>query len=170
MGHSLGGLIALHLAAKRPEKVKGLVLFGPVSPPPEAGQKGLKARAASVREGGMAAVADTVVGNAFAPVSYTQRRGEVSLAREMLTRSDAEGYALACEALAKSSPAPFAQVKARTFVVSGEDDKVSTVSGGQSICSDLGHLAKQDILKDVGHWHMLEAPEESVRIIKKASQ
>ena len=169
MGHSLGALVALHLAAKRPDTIKTLVLFGPVSPPPEAGQKGLKARADSVRQGGMVAVADTVAGNAFAPVSYARRRGEVALAREMLARSEPEGYALACEALAGSAPAPAAEVKARVFVLSGKEDKVSTVAVGEKLCGSLGS-ASQEVWDDVGHWHMLEASEKAAEAIKRAAQ
>ena len=169
VGHSLGGLIALQLAAKRPEQVRCLVLFGPVSPPPEAGQKGLKARASSVRQDGMAAVADTVVSNAFAPSSYTKRRGVVALAREMLARSDPEGYALACEALAESSPASKDKIKAKTFVVSGKDDKVSTVAVGQALSQSLDGLGEQQVLDDVGHWHILEDPQTSVTAIRSAA-
>lgn len=166
VGHSLGGLVALHLAAKIPDKIKALVLFGPISPPPEAGQKGLKARAAAVREKGMVAIADTVVGNAFAAESYKSRRGVIALAREMLTRQDPEGYALACEAAANSSPPDFDSIKAKVVVVSGSEDKVSTVQAGETTTQKLGSNAKQEVLESVGHWHMLEAQEEAVEIIK----
>ena len=166
IGHSLGGLVALHLAAKSPDKVKDLVLFGPISPPPEAGQKGLKARAAAVREKGMAGIADTVVGNAFAAESYKSRRGVVALAREMLTRQDPEGYALACEAAANSSPPDFDNIKGKVVVVSGNEDKVSTVQAGETTTQKLGSNAKQEVLESVGHWHMLEAQDKAVEIIK----
>ncbi|KAJ9605148.1 hypothetical protein H2200_010538 [Cladophialophora chaetospira] len=166
VGHSLGGLVALHFAAKLSDKVKALVLFGPISPPPEAGQQGLKGRAAAVREKGMAGIADTVVGNAFAAESYKSRRGEVALAREMLTRQDPEGYALACEAAANSTPPAFDQIKAKVVVVSGKEDKVSTVQAGETTTQKLGSNAKQEVFEGVGHWHMLEATEKAIEIIK----
>ncbi|EXJ76084.1 uncharacterized protein A1O5_00592 [Cladophialophora psammophila CBS 110553] len=168
VGHSLGGLIALHLAAEAPDQVKSLVLFGPVSPPPEAGQQALGGRAKAVRENGMVGIADTVVGNAFAPESYQSKRGEVALAREMLTRQDPEGYALACEALAKSQAASWDRVKASVVVVSGNEDKVSTVAAGETTTKNLGSNAKQTVLESVGHWHMLEATQKSIEIIKNA--
>jgi pimeloyl-ACP methyl ester carboxylesterase len=166
VGHSLGGLVALHFAAKVPDKVKALVLFGPISPPPEAGQQALKGRAAAVREKGMAGIADTVVGNAFAAESYKSRRGEVTLAREMLTRQDPEGYALACEAAANSSAPDFGKIKGKVVVVSGKEDKVSTVQAGETTTQKLGSNATQEVIDGVGHWHMLEAKEKAVEIIK----
>ncbi|KIW72214.1 hypothetical protein PV04_00424 [Phialophora macrospora] len=166
VGHSLGGLVALHFAAKAPDKVKALVLFGPISPPPEAGQQALKGRAAAVREKGMAGIADTVVGNAFAAESYKSRRGEVALAREMLTRQDPEGYALACEAAANSIAPDFGSIKGKVVVVSGKEDKVSTVQAGEATTQKLGSNATQEVIDGVGHWHMLEAKEKAVEIIK----
>jgi pimeloyl-ACP methyl ester carboxylesterase len=166
VGHSLGGLVALHFAAKNPEKVKALVLFGPINPPPEAGQQALKGRATAVREKGMAGIADTVVGNAFAAESYKTRRAEIALAREMLTRQDPEGYALACEAAANSSPPAFDSIQSEVVVVSGKEDKVSTVQAGETTTQKIGSNAKQEVLESVGHWHMLEATDKAVDIIK----
>jgi len=168
VAHSLGGLIALHLAAKRPDVVKSLVLFGPVNPPPEAGQRGLAARSEAVRKDGMAAVADTVVSNAFAQPSFSNKPASVALAREMLCRQNPEGYALACEALAHSTSAQWEKITAKVIVASGEEDKVSTVAVGESICDNLTNCDEQYVWKDTGHWHMLEQPDESVSVIKRA--
>lgn len=170
VGHSLGGLICLHLAAKLPQKVKSLVLFGPVRSPPEAGQKGLAARAETVRKEGMVAVADTVVSNAFAAESYTKRKVQVALAREMLTRQDPHGYALACEALKNSTLPDWSLIKAKVTILSGEEDKVSTVQAGEATVSDLGDHASQQRLSGVGHWHMLEAPDACIDAIKKSTE
>ncbi|KAI8957736.1 alpha/beta-hydrolase [Daldinia sp. FL1419] len=163
--HSFGGLIGLHLAAKRPDVIKGIVAFGPVRPPPEAGQKALAARSTTVRDKGMGAVADAVVSNAFASSSLANRKGEVALAREMLTRQDPKGYSLALDALAGSSAPAWKQIKAEVLIVTGEEDKVSTAVAGAEIVKDIGSNAKQIFFKDTGHWHMLERTDESVEAI-----
>ncbi|KAI1804795.1 alpha/beta-hydrolase [Daldinia bambusicola] len=165
VGHSLGGLISLHLAAKHPDLVKGVVAFGPVRPPPGAGQKALAARSATVQSQGMVAVADTVVSNAFSPKSLANKKGEVALAREMLTRQDPEGYALALDAMAGSSEPAWKRIKANVLVLTGEEDKVSTATAGADIVKDIGPGAKQIFFKDTGHWHMLESTEESIKAI-----
>lgn len=170
VGHSLGGLVALHLASQRPDVVKDLVLFGPVrAPPPEAGQKALTARAELVRKGGMVAVADTIVSNAFAAESFTKRKAQVALAREMLTRQDPEGYALAIESLINGKLPNWESIKAKTWVASGDEDKVSTIQAGESTVKDIGSHAQQVTFKGVGHWHMLEDASASVDLIKKAA-
>ncbi|KAI0975091.1 Alpha/Beta hydrolase protein [Xylaria arbuscula] len=166
VGHSLGGLISLHLASKIPHTIAALVLFGPVCPPPAVSQAALTNRAMAVRRGGMASVADTVISNAFATRSLKERLGEIALAREMLTRQDPTGYALAVEALKHSTAPQLKAVVAPTKVLSGEEDKVSTVETGKSLVSDIGEHAEQVLLSHVGHWHMLEASTRCTEIIK----
>ncbi|KAI1126606.1 Alpha/Beta hydrolase protein [Nemania abortiva] len=169
VGHSLGGLLSLHLAAKAVHAVKALVLFGPVRPPPAAGQSALADRAAAVRQSGMAAIADTVISNAFAPESLVNRLGEVALAREMLTRQDPEGYALAVEALKNSTVPQLDSVNAPTKIVTGQEDKVSTMEAGRFFADNIGKHAEQIVLPGVGHWHMLEASAECVEVIKSVA-
>ncbi|KAI0848377.1 alpha/beta-hydrolase [Daldinia vernicosa] len=165
VSHSFGGLISFHLAAKKPDIIKGVVTFGPVKPPPEAGQIALATRAATVRSGGVGAVADLVMSNAFSPKSLVNRKAEVALAREMLTRQDPEGYALALDALAGSSAPAWKQIKANVLVITGDEDKVSTATTGADIVKDIGSNAKQVIFKDTGHWHVLESTDESIKVI-----
>ncbi|KAI9897934.1 hypothetical protein N3K66_006294 [Trichothecium roseum] len=123
VAHSLGGLIALHLAAKISDAVKALVLLGPVRPPSKDGQEALSARAEAVRKHGMGNIADTVVSNAFSSESLVKRKAEAALAREMLTRQNSHGYALAVEALRDSDAPQWARIKSKTIIVSGEQDK-----------------------------------------------
>ncbi|KAI1100864.1 alpha/beta-hydrolase [Jackrogersella minutella] len=146
VGHSFGGLISIHLGAKRPNIVKGVVAIGPPLSPPEAGQKALMARAAMVQKQEMVAIADVVIANAFSAKSLASSKGEVYLAREMLTRQDPEGYALAVDALA-------------------QEDKVSTLITGIDIVRYIGSNAQQVACKDTGHWHMLESADECIKAI-----
>jgi 3-oxoadipate enol-lactonase len=125
VGHSLGGLVALRLVPKYPSLVSKLALFGQVTPPPQAGRDGANARASNVRDGGMAKVADTVIGNAFAPKTLKERAEVVAFGREMLCRQGSEGYALGCEALASSQDPEWRAVKADTTIVWGKEDKVT---------------------------------------------
>lgn len=166
VGHSLGGLISLHLAPKAPHAVKAMVLFGPVSPPSAISQHALAGRAAAVRQVGMAAVADIVISNAFASESFAKRPGEVALAREMLTRQDPQGYALAIEALINSTLPQLECINVPTKIVSGEEDKVSTVENGKSLVNSMGENAEQILLPGVGHWYMLEASARCSEIVK----
>ena len=73
VGHPLGCLVALTLAADNPSLVSSLVFFGPFRPfsaffgpikaLPDQGRAGARNRAEKVHAGGMAAPADTVIGS-----------------------------------------------------------------------------------------------------------
>lgn len=159
------------LASQHASLVSNLVLFGPIKPPPQAGKDGATARAEAVRSGGMAKVADTVVGNAFSANSLKNRTEVVSFAREMLTRQDPEGYALACLSLAGSKEPDWGAIRAKTTIVSGKEDKVSAPPVCNAIRDNLAN-AKVEFLtwENVGHWHTLENAVESAEVVKKAAR
>lgn len=97
VGLSLGGMTALRLAAREPDRVGRAVvlctsaLLGPASAWAE--------RAALVRAEGTAAVADAVVARWFTG-AFRRRRPEVVAAmREMIASTPAEGYAGCCQAI-----------------------------------------------------------------------
>jgi 3-oxoadipate enol-lactonase len=157
VGHSLGCLVALTLAANHSSLVSKLVLFGPIKSPPQRGKDGAKARASATRIGGMAKIADTVIGNAFAANSLQSRTEIVGFAREMLCRQDPEGYALACESLANSRDPEWSAIKAKTTIVSGSEDRVATPAVCAAIEQNLTDAEVELVtLEGVGHWHMLE--------------
>lgn len=169
VGHSLGCLVAITLAAKQPSLISRLVLYGPIKPPPQAGRDGAKGRAETVRKGGMAAVADTVIGNAFAAKTLKERPEIVAFGRELLSRQSAEGYALACLSLAESQDPEWKAVKAKTTIISGSEDKVSNPTVCKAIADLLGHNEVDFVtFEGVGHWHTLENAAESAQVLKKA--
>jgi 3-oxoadipate enol-lactonase len=167
VGHSLGGLIALHLAAKNPSLISRLILFGPVKAPAQAGRDGCRARAEIVRLGGMVACTDSVINNALAATTKTSRPEVVGFARELLTRQDAEGYALACLALGAAENPVWADIAADVTVVSGGQDKVSNPETCKSIVDSIkkGNLVTWE---ECGHWHTLESALDSADIVKRS--
>ena len=53
VAHSMGTIVAAHLAASEPGRVASLALFGPLLAPPEPARAAIRARAAQAREGDM---------------------------------------------------------------------------------------------------------------------
>jgi len=156
VAHSMGCLIALTLAIENPELVSKLVLLGPPpSPIPEADRNVLIARAAIVRERGMAAVVDDYITTASAILKMYNLAG-IAAARVFLLGQDPEGYAKGCTALAGVIEAiPLSQIKAQTLIVTGEEDKTCPPQISQKYADEIKG-GKAVVLPRTGHWHLLE--------------
>lgn len=131
------------------------VLLGPVRQFGEPGVKALTARAEAVGKGGMVAVADTI-----SKVGMSQRSLATSplarhFARVSLLNSPVEGYVLACLAAANETDPQFADIKADTLILAGEEDKVSPA---EVVVFLKEHIPKVKVItmKNVGHWHLVE--------------
>src|SRR4030088_1361137 len=121
LGHSLGTIVAAHLAAREPRIVRSLALFGPLLAPPDVARTSIKARAGKARrEGvaGMQAIADTLVQGATSAETRARRPAVVAYVRESIMRQAPEGYARTCEALAGAEPADTTAVACPTGLVS----------------------------------------------------
>src|SRR5688572_25684610 len=53
VGHSMGTIVAAHLAAAEPGAVRSLALFGPLLAPPDQARANIRARAVKARSDGM---------------------------------------------------------------------------------------------------------------------
>jgi pimeloyl-ACP methyl ester carboxylesterase len=116
----------------------------------------------------MVAVADTVIGASLSPATLKARPELVGFARELLSRQQPEGYALACEALAESTEPDWSRITAKVVIVGGSDDTVSSPATVESIASNLTATKKEVIsFEDAGHWHTLENPTGCIKAIEK---
>lgn len=99
-GCSLGGVIAVWLAANRPKRVAGAVLANTGA---KVGtDEGWNARIAAVRAGGTAAIRDQVMGR-FLTAEFRQREpATTALIAGMIEATNPVGYIAACEALRDS--------------------------------------------------------------------
>ncbi|MDR3494169.1 MAG: alpha/beta fold hydrolase [Ancalomicrobiaceae bacterium] len=164
VGHSFGALIAQHLAAAIPERVTNLVLFGPIVEPAASARERLRGRAQMVRQGGMAAVADPVTAGGLATGAAETSPAAFAFVRESHMRQCAEGFAKSCEALAGARRADPAAIKARSLIVTGEEDAIAPPVAAYGLAEEIGR-ARAEIIPACGHWATVERPEVCRRLI-----
>jgi 3-oxoadipate enol-lactonase len=120
VGLSLGGMTAMRLAAREPERVDRLALL--CTSAKVDGQAFLD-RAATVRAGGTAPVAPTVVGRWLTPAYAAGHPDLVARLEAMIVAADDEGYAGCCEAIAHMDlREELGRITAPTLVVSAAED------------------------------------------------
>ena len=79
VAHSMGTLVAQHLAVAASEWVASLTLFGPIGEPGEAARERLRDRAALARRSGMIAIADPVAAAGLASSTKARQSGRRSV-------------------------------------------------------------------------------------------
>lgn len=165
-GHSMGTLICQHIAARMPEAVRSMTLFGPILEPPEAARQRLKDRARVARQDGMVAVADAVTAVAISSASKAANALAVPFVRESHMRQDPEGFAQSCEALAEAEAADLRLVRCPALLVTGEEDGVGPPGMAQTI-ADRINGARVKVLERCGHWTPVERPTDCARLLSE---
>src|SRR5262245_29699291 len=88
VAHSMGTIVAAHLAAAEPAKVASLALFGPLLAPPEPARVAIRGRAAEARKGDMQPIADALLQSSISAETRARRPAAVAFVRESLMRQD----------------------------------------------------------------------------------
>jgi pimeloyl-ACP methyl ester carboxylesterase len=167
VGHSMGTLIAQELAIALGDRVSALALLGAVKAPGDAGRTANRDRARTVREGGMAAVAGTIVGAATSEATRRDHPERAAFVRELLLRQPPEGYARSCEALAEATEPDTAKISAPMLLLTGSEDKVGAPAVSEELAGRVSQDATARVFDDVGHWTAIEAPGEVTRELQK---
>jgi 3-oxoadipate enol-lactonase len=153
-GLSLGGMVGMWLAAYHPERVDRLALLCTSAHLPPA--EGWLRRARTVREEGLGAIVDQVLGRWFTPGFADRQPAVVQRLAAAFTATPAEGYAGCCEALAALDLRPvLADITAPTLVVAGADDPATPPPHGQLI-ADAITVARLEVLPDAAHLASVE--------------
>jgi 3-oxoadipate enol-lactonase/4-carboxymuconolactone decarboxylase len=162
-GDSMGGAVGLQLLLKAPDRVTraALICTGAKIGEPASWRE----RAAAVRASGTASMVEGSAQRWFAP-GFVDRSPEVASALlHALRDADAEGYALACEALASYDVRDrLAEITAPVLAIAGEQD-IPTPSGSlQEIAAGVrnGRLV---VLEDAGHLAPAERPDEVAALL-----
>ena len=167
--HSLGTIVAFHLAVAAPRLVRSLALFGPLLCPPDPARGAIRARGEKARtegEAGMQAIADTLVQVAVSGETRSRRPIAVAAVRELVMRQCPDGYARSCDALADAQPADVGGIECPTLLVTGDEDAVAPAQAVRQI-GDRIRGARVTVLPRCGHWTMLEKPSECDDLLRR---
>jgi 3-oxoadipate enol-lactonase len=162
VGLSVGGMIALGLAALRPDLVSGLVLMDTAH---RIGtQDGWNGRIDTVRQKGMAAIANGVLSGWFTE-AYRTGRPDFEGYGAMLLHNDIEGYTGVCAALRDADLTESTRaLKVPTLCIAGEHD-VTTSPALMRTTAELIAGARLEVIKDAGHIPCVERPEKVAALI-----
>jgi 3-oxoadipate enol-lactonase len=162
VGLSVGGMIAQGLAALRPDLVSGLVLMDTAH---KIGTvEGWNGRIATVRQKGMAAVADGILAGWFTE-AYRKETADFEGYRAMLLRNDIEGYAGVCAALRDADLTESTRaLNIPTLCIAGEHD-ATTSPAIMRTTVELIDGARLEVIRDAGHIPCVERPKEVAGLI-----
>lgn len=160
VGHSMGGKIALALAARRPAALTGLILLAASPPTPEPMTE--DERQASLDAYGSRRIArrqlNEIAGRLPPEALQIAVEDELRVAepawRWWLQRGSRDDISAATQGLAIP-----------TLVVSGDDDKVMGADTAPAIARGLDNTTLQ-IIADAGHLFPLERPQTSAKLIR----
>lgn len=166
VGHSMGTIVAAHLAAAEPAMVRSLALFGPLLAPPDQARANIRARAARARHEGMQGIADSLLQSSVSSESKAKRLAAVAFVRESLMAQDADGYARSCEALADAQAADTSRIACPTLLVTGDEDVVAPPQSVRMMSQKISG-SRVEVLRGCGHWTPVEKPDECMELLKQ---
>jgi len=159
LAHSMGTIVAQHLAAQDDALVRKLVLLGALIEPLEATREALRKRAAAVRSGALADIADQIVQGGISPATRERNPAAAAFVRESILRQTPEGYARTCEALASARAADHKEIRCPVLLITGEEDATAPPSVARMLADRIAGT-RVKILPRCGHWPTVERPDE----------
>ena len=171
LGHSMGTIVAQHLAATQPHLVRSLALVGPLIAPNDTARAGIRARGEKARSEGLRGKHEIALALVNAAISSDTRQRQpvaVAFVRESLMRQDPEGYARSCEALAAAQAAAVERITAPTMLVTGDEDGVAPPQAVRAMAERFVQAAslRSVVLNRCGHWTPIERPEDCARELR----
>ncbi|EJL82598.1 3-oxoadipate enol-lactonase [Herbaspirillum sp. CF444] len=165
VGLSMGGMVGQELALRHPSLVRALVLANTTSSYPEVARQAWQQRIATVREQGIEAIADTVMGRYFHDRFRAENAATVTRFRERLTSTDAAGYVGCCNAVGTvDTTARLGEINAPTLVIAGELDQGTPLSMSETLVKGIAG-AKLAMIKDASHISAIEQPQAFAELV-----
>ncbi len=162
VGFSMGGYVALALAASSPDKLQGLVLCDTRSEPDsEEARAKRDATIADVRVYGVRVVAQAMLPNLLTAQTRTQRALLADEVRTMMMRQPKKSVLAALAALRdrKDRRPGLPHIACPTLVVVGEEDKVTPREAAQVMADGITG-AKIEVIAKAAHLVPMERADE----------
>lgn len=163
-GLSMGGMIGMWLAIHAPERIDRLVLCNtaPRIAPPEL----WNTRIETVRNGGMKAITDGVIGRWFTQAFIARAPEAVEAVRQGLLSTPPEGYIGCCAAIRDMDQRDEVQrIQAPTLVISSTHDPATTPADGRFLAERIGGARYTELA--TAHLSNIEAAEPfTVAVLK----
>lgn len=164
-GVSLGGMVALAVAARAGERVHRVVVSSTaasVAPPPT----GWNARREAALKEGMAPLAGPMVERMFSPAFRATGHPLIGTLKAVFEGMSPIGYAAAVSILRDADLGPLlARVAAPTLVVAGLQDPLCTPEKQQALADALPHARLATL--DCGHFPPVEEPAAFARLLRE---
>lgn len=156
-GVSLGGLTALWLATRHPDRLVSLTAANTAARVGTA--EGWQARIDAVGAHGLAGIRDDVLARFFAPGFATAQPEAFAAAQRAFTAADDEGYAACCAALAEADLRPaVGSITIPTLVIGGELDVATPPSDALALHRAIPG-SRLVLLAGAAHLSNLDQPE-----------
>ena len=168
VGHSMGTLVARHLAS-RESRVVAMALLAPVPAPGPGLKEAFRARADAALRGGMNEVADSFGAETLSDLTLAKRPDAAEAVRNFMRGQKAESYAKSCMALSEATEAAHpANPHCRAWLLHGDSDPFCSEANLAAVREALGKTAVQSTeLFGTGHWPAQEAPESTMQMIER---
>ena len=164
-GISVGGMVALGLAARRPDMVRGLILCDTAH---KIGSRQLwNQRIEAIRQHGIESIADGILERWFSKTFRRTFPEVVSVWRNMLVRTPIEGYIGTCAALRDADLTAAAEnLKKPVHCLCGSQDGATPPDLVQSMSALISGASFQQV-DGAGHLPCIEAADQLASALRR---
>jgi len=157
VGISVGGMIALDLAIRQPERIQALVLSDTAA---KIGTTAYwKERIDAIQARGMDSMAEVILSRWFVPEFSAQRPADYQGYRNMLTRMPVAGYSGTCAAIRDADlRAAVGTIQVKTLVLCGAEDSATSPELVRGLADALPD-GRFEVIEKAGHLPCVEQPE-----------